>query len=221
MAKQQRASSRSGRSKAVDTSVSADSRMLQRGRESLGAHDAVVPPVPRAGHVDAVALYQEGVAALQAHEFSRASAVLRSVMSRYPEERELHDRVRLYLNICERHMAPRAASPSTPEERVFAATLAINAGNYGEALEHLRTASSEAPEHDHALYMLASVLALQDEVEEAVPLLLRAIDLNPDNRSRARHDPDLDALRDVDSVRTALEATSHAKSDRRKPARRR
>jgi tetratricopeptide (TPR) repeat protein len=221
MAKQQRASSRSGRSKAVDASVSSDSRMLQRGGESLGARDAVAPPLPRAGHVDAVALYEEGVAALQAHEFSRASAVLRSVLSRYPEERELHERVRLYLNICDRHMAPRAASPSTPEERVFAATLAINAGNYGEALEHLRTANSEAPEHDHALYMLASVLALQDEVEEAVPLLLRAIDLNPDNRSRARHDPDLDALRDVDSVRTALEATSHTKGDRRKPARRR
>jgi len=221
MAKQQRARSRSGRSKPANASVSSDSRMLQRGRESSGAQNAGGAPTPRAGHVDAVALYEEGVASLQAHEFSRASSLLRSVLSRYPEERELHERVRLYLNVCERHMAPRAASPSTPEERVFAATLALNAGNYTEALEHLRTASSEAPEHDHALYMLASVLALRDEVKEAVPLLLRAIDLNPDNRSRARHDPDLDALRDVDSIRTALEATSHAKGERRKPGRRR
>ena len=156
MAKQQRASSRSGRSKPADASVSQDSRMLNSGRESQGTNHAVVAPIPRAGHLEAVALYEEGVAALQAHEFSRASALLRSVLSRYPEERELHERVRLYLNICERHMAPRAASPSTPEERVFAATLAVNAGNYAEAIEHLRTASSEAPEHDHALYMLAS-----------------------------------------------------------------
>jgi tetratricopeptide (TPR) repeat protein len=118
-------------------------------------------------------------------------------------------------------MAPRAASPSTPEERVFAATLAVNAGNYAEAIEHLRTASSEAPEHDHALYMLASVLTLQDELDEAVPLMLRAIDLNPDNRSRARHDPDLDALREVESIRTALEATSSPKPERRKGSRRR
>ena len=55
-----------------------------------------------------------------------------------PRRRELHERVRLYLNVCDRHMTPRAASPSTPEERVFAATLAVNAGNYDEALEHLR-----------------------------------------------------------------------------------
>lgn len=220
MAKQQRASSRSGRSKPADASVSPDSRML-RGGEPPGAQNAVVTPIPRAGHDDAVALYEEGLAALQAHEFSRASALLRSVLSRYPEERELHERVRLYLNVCERHMAPRTASPSTPEERVFAATLAVNAGNYEEALEHLRTASSEAPEHDHALYMLASVLALRDEVEEAVPFLLRAIDLNPDNRSRARHDPDLDALREVDSVRMALEAATQPKPERRKASRRR
>jgi tetratricopeptide (TPR) repeat protein len=222
MAKQQRASSRSGRSKPAAASVSQDNRMLHSGHESQGAHNASGAPIPpRSGHLDAVSVYEEGVAALQAHEFSRASALLRSVLSLYPEERELHERVRLYLNICERHMAPQIASPSTPQERVFAATLAVNAGNYAEAIEHLRAASSEDPEHDHALYMLASVLALQDEVEEAVPLLLRAIDLNPDNRARARHDPDLDALREVDSVRAALEATSHAKPERRKAPRRR
>jgi tetratricopeptide (TPR) repeat protein len=118
-------------------------------------------------------------------------------------------------------MAPRAASPSTPEERVFAATLAINAGNYDEALEHLRTASSESPEHDHALYMLASVLALRDDVDAAVPLLLRAIELNPDNRTLARHDPDLEVLRGFETVRTALEAVVPAKPERRKISRRR
>jgi len=147
--------------------------------------------------------------------------LLRSVVTRYPEERELHERVRLYLNVCERHMAPRAASPSTPEERVFAATLAVNAGNYDEALDHLRTASSEAPDHDHALYMLAAVLALRDALDEAVPLLLRAIELNPDNRTLARHDPDLEPLREFDSVRAALEAINPPKTDRRKPLRRR
>ena len=221
MAKQRRASSRSSRSKPADASVSSDSRLLERSRGFQGADNPVAAPPLRAGHAEAVALYEQGVAALQAHEFSRASTLLRSVVVRYPEERELHERVRLYLNVCERHMAPRAASPSTPEERIFAATLAVNAGNYDEALEHLRTASSDSPEHDHALYMLASVLALRDALDEAVPFLLRAIALNPDNRALARHDPDLEALREFDSVRSALEATSSAKAGGRKLPRRR
>ena len=219
MVKQRRASSRPVRPKPVEPVVSpAPPMIVARARPP---QPAPAPPPPRPGHLEAVALYEEGVAALQAHEYSRASSLLRSVLSRFPEERELHERVRLYLNVCERHMAPRAASPSTPEERVFAATLAVNAGNYDEALEHLRTASRESPEHDHALYMLASVLALRDQVDEAVPLLLRAIELNPDNRSLARHDPDLEVLRQFDNVRVALEAAVPPKSDRRKAPRRR
>jgi tetratricopeptide (TPR) repeat protein len=177
------------------------------------------PPV-RAGYVEAVSLYEQGVAALQAHDYSRASSILRSVVSRYPHEKELHERVRLYINVCDRHMAPRGLSPSTPEERVFAATLAFNAGNYDEALEHLRTASRESPDHDHVLYMLATVLTLRDESDEAVPHLLRAIDLNPENRAMARHDPDLEPLRHYDTVRAALESVSPAKVDRRKAPRR-
>ena len=221
MAKQRRANSRSGRPKPADAPVSLDSLVVQPSRATPIARETLAPPAPRPGHLEAVALYEEGVAAIQAHEFPRASTLLRSVLSRYPQERELHERVHLYINICERHMAPRAASPTTPEERVFAATLAINAGNYDEALDHLRTASSESPEHDHALYMLASVLALRADVDAAVPLLLRAIELNPDNRTLARHDPDLEALRAFESVRAALEAASPAKPERRKVSRRR
>ena len=220
MAKQRRASSRSGRVRPAEASVAADARLLERNRAPQATPEPVAPP-PRPGHVEAVALYEEGMAALQAHEFARASALLRSVLSRYPQERELHERVRLYLNVCDRHMTPRAKSPSTPEERVFAATLAVNAGNYDEALDHLRAARSEAPDHDHALYMLASVLTMRDLIAEAVPLLLRAIELNPDNRTLARHDPDLEPLREIDSVRAALEATTQSRNDRRKPARRR
>ena len=205
MAKQRRASSRPGRPKPLPTKPAT-------GREAVKE--------PRPDYVEAVAVYEQGVAALQRHEYARASSVLRSVLSRYPAEKELHERVRLYLNICDRHMAPRASSPATPEERVFAATLAVNAGLFNEALEHLRTASKEAPDCDHAFYMLASVLALRDEVDAAVPFLLRAIELNPDNRAMARHDPDLERLRHYDTVRAALDASTPATSERRKARRR-
>ena len=158
----------------------------------------------RAEHSEAVALYEQGVAAIQARDFARASSALRAVIARYPSERTLHERVRLYLNVCERHMAPRAASPSTPEERVFAATLAVNAGDLAAAIDQLQKACTESPTDDHAFYMLASVLALLGKSDEAVSALLRAIELNPDNRAMARHDPDLESLRHYDAVGAAL-----------------
>jgi tetratricopeptide (TPR) repeat protein len=188
-------------------------------RRPMPAAPSEKPPV-RASYLEAVSLYEQGVAALQAHDYPRASSILRSVIARYPSEKELHERVRLYVNVCERHMAPSGSTPRTPEERVFAATLAFNAGDYDEALEHLQTATRESPDHDHVLYMLATVLTLRDQSDQAVPHLLRAIDLNPENRSMARHDPDLEPLRHYDSVRAALETASPAKADRRKPLRR-
>ena len=79
MAKQRRASSRPVRPKPADATVSIDTpRITGRERASLAAQNAV--PIPRPGHLEAVALYEEGVAALQAHEYSRASALLRSVL---------------------------------------------------------------------------------------------------------------------------------------------
>ncbi len=117
-------------------------------------------------------------------------------------------------------MVQRTAVPETPEECIFAATVAFNTGDYDEALAHLRVASTADPAHDHALYMLAAVLALRDQAEEAVPLLLRAIELNPENRAMARHDPDLESLRRLEAVRAALESVPPAKSERRRAPRR-
>jgi tetratricopeptide (TPR) repeat protein len=195
----------------------------QTVQPSPAAAPAARPPVTRTGYVEAVAVYEQGLAALQAHEYSRAAMLLRSVLSGYPDEKELHERVRLYLNVCGRQIKPETSAPISPEERVFAATVACNAGDYDTALTHLRAANREAPDHDDALYMLATVLALRNENAEAVACLLRAIELNPENRAMARHDADLAALREWDSVRAVLKAipmAKRAKAGRRSSARR-
>src|SRR5687767_6903969 len=103
------------------------------------ANSGTTPPSPpqparRATYVEAVAIYERAVEATQRHDFNHALALLESVLQRYPEEKELHERVRLYMNICQRHATPRAAAPQTVAERLYAATLAINGGRYDEAL---------------------------------------------------------------------------------------
>jgi len=219
VAKQRRARPRQASSKPQSASDRPSNRPVTI-QPAPATPPASRPPILRASYVEAVALYEQGLAALQAHEYSRASTLLRSVLSSYPQEKELQERVRLYLNVCERQVVPRTAAPRTPEERVFAATVAFNAGDYDTALEHLHEATQAAPEHDLALYMLAAVLALRNEPDKAVPYLLRAIELNPENRAMARHDTDLESLRDNEQVRAALEAASPAKVERRRNPRR-
>jgi tetratricopeptide (TPR) repeat protein len=167
------------------------------------------PPQPgpqrRTTYFEAVALYERGVESLQRHDYAAAQRLFESVLRQYPDEKELHERVRLYLNICARHASPREDAPQTIDERLYASTLAINGGRYDEAIAHLRLVRDEDPDNDHALYMLAVAHAQRGELAEAVAHLERAISLNPENRGLARTDPDLEPLRQDDASRTALE----------------
>jgi tetratricopeptide (TPR) repeat protein len=187
----------------------------------LGPGDPVgqTPPQRRSTYFEAVAVYERGLEALQRHDYGQAAQLLESVILQFPEEKELLERVRLYLNVCRRQVAPRETAPQTLEERLYAATLAINGGQYDQAIAHLRLVRDEDPDNDHALYMLAVAHAQRDEHAEAVAHLERAIALNPENRALARTDPDLEPLRDDESFRTALEAPSSSVRplDRRRP----
>ncbi len=161
---------------------------------------------------DALGLYQQGIQCLQRHQFAAAAEALRSVLSLYPEERELHERVRLYLNVCDRHLA-QAAGPRTRDERLFAATLAMNAGRLDEALGLLREVQEEEPEHDGALYMLAVAYAQRREHAQALGFLQRAVALNSDNRTLAQHEPDLEELLQDPSARAWLRASVATATD--------
>ncbi len=161
-------------------------------------------PVRRVNYADAVGLYEKGLAALQRHDYNRALELFETVLTSFPDERELHERVRLYLNVCRRHATPTPAAPQTVKERLYASTLALNGGRYDEAISHLRLVRDEDPDNDHALYMLAVAHAQRGEHAESIAHLERAIALNPENRSLARRDADLDPLHDDDAFHHAL-----------------
>ena len=145
--------------------------------------------------LEAIALYEKALKALQRRDLSTASNLFQRVIDDFPEERELHERSRRYLEVCRRGSAPKP-TPQTLEERVYAATLALNAGAPDEALRHLEAALSERPDSDDVQYMLAVANAADGEHSAAVTHLQRAIELNPDNRFLARNEPSFEALQD-------------------------
>ena len=82
--------------------------------------------------------------------------------------------------------------------------MALNAGDSDAALGHLQRALDQDPASDHAHYMMAVVHSTRAETAEAVEHLRRAIELNPDNRSLARQDADLERLRELDALSRPL-----------------
>lgn len=175
-------------------------------------------PIRRPTYPEAVARYESGMRALQEHRYEEAAQAFRTVLSQFPEEKELADRVRLYLAVCERHLQAEP-EPSTLEERLYAATLAINAGDGAGAAQHLRAILAESPDHDAALYMLGVAHALMNDSTTALSYLQRAIERNPENRALALQDGDLERLMQDESIRAAVEAASGRAGDGRSPLR--
>src|SRR5258708_11658099 len=153
---------------------------------------AVAPPTPapppprKPTYHEAVAMYERGLQALQRRDFAASADALRAVIERYPDERELLERARLYLKVCERELEPKEPTPKTADEWVYAATVALNAGDEANALLQLQRALTADARHDHAHYMMAVTIARRGDVNAALEHLRRAVALNSENRSIAR-----------------------------------
>jgi Tfp pilus assembly protein PilF len=167
--------------------------------------EAPTPPKKPTYH-EAVSLYERGLQALQRRDFAAAAEALRNVIARYPDERELLERARLYLKVCERELEPREQAPKTADDWVYAATVALNSADEPAALHHLTRALEANPRHDHAHYMMAVAAARRSELERSLEHLRQAVSLNQENRSLARQDPDLEVLRGLAGYTAAIDA---------------
>lgn len=177
--------------------------------------EAPKPPERKSTYPDAVSAYERGIAALQRRDYQAAADAFRDLMARFPEERELQERAQVYLRVCERELAA-AATPRTTEERVVAATVALNAGEHDRTLSLLDEVLRDDPKSDLAEYMAAVVYCAKGDPEAAIARLRRSIELNPENRNLARQDSDLDSLHGLDSFKALVEVPS-APARRRKP----
>ena len=198
------------KSKPVNRSASVVVVPSATARDERKQAQAPPPPPRKPAFYEALAVYEAGVRALQRHDYLAGAEGFRGVIQGYPEERELVERARLYLQVCERENAKRPATPQTAAEWVYAATLALNDGNQDRALTYLGKALETAPDSDHAHYIMAVALTDKGDSAAALRHLQQAIELNPDNRSTAIQDPDLDALRELSAFHEVLGAAAVA-----------
>ena len=145
---------------------------------------------------EALARFEEGMAALHRHAYTEAAATFRAVLSGFPAEGALLDRARVYLGLCERALATRPAGPMTAEERLTAATAALNDGDLSRANELAQTVLDANPRQYLALYLLAAVASRQGRLDDALERLQQAITLSPEATAQARHDDDFEPLHD-------------------------
>jgi Tfp pilus assembly protein PilF len=214
MAKARRARPRSAQKPAAKRAATANPPASARPARTA-VQEVPKPPERKSTYPDAVSAYERGIAALQRRDYQAAADSFRDLMARFPEERELQERAQVYLRVCERELAA-ASAPRTAEERLVAATVALNAGDHARTLSLLDEVLRDDPKSDLAEYMAAVVHCAKGDPEAAIGRLQRAIELNPENRNLARQDSDLDALHGHEEYKRLIDVPL-APTRRRKP----
>ncbi len=133
----------------------------------------------------------------------------------FPGERAFVERARVYLAICEREANRTPVLPRTLEERLTAATAALNNGDDDAAEELSRSVLGDDPKHDLALYLLAAVHARRHDHCEALSLLGKVLALTPEASAQARVDADFANLHGVEAFWRLTEPPSARATSRR------
>ncbi len=210
MATQRRPAARAARKTAARTTKSTSRKTVRTSKapakKKLARRTTSAPVVSkiRQAYAKAVGLYEKGLKSLQRKNYAAAAKAFRQLVDQFPEERELHERARLYLNVCEKECGPKAKPPRNVNERVLAATLALNRRCPEEAVSLLRNSASSHPKDDRLQYLLALAHALRNDAETAASHLSKAIALNPENRIQAFQESDFDDIRTTEPFLEAL-----------------
>lgn len=165
-------------------------------KSSLGARSKVAPPDPDApAKQQQLKLYEEALGYFHEQKFARAQQALERVLE--GPSKELADRAKVHLRICEQRISKLpAAAPKTAEDHYTQGVALMNLGRWDEAREHLDRARKAAPKADHIVYAMAALDCLTGEADSAMENLKIAIQLRPENRYHARNDEDFAFLQE-------------------------
>ena len=172
----------------------------QTARKTTTAKPAArhVPPPPRQPTLDEAAALR---AFERAHKefvrgrFAEARMLFRALIEQHSGVAEVTARARTYLAIAEARLRSESAMPRNAEELYDRGVIELNRGDFVAAQEMFERALKRDPEAAHIYYGLAATRARLGALEPALQSLARALELQPNLRVRAQHDPDIAPLR--------------------------
>lgn len=138
--------------------------------------------------------YEQALKLLQGQKFDKAKPLFEKIIASGP--RELVDRAKIHLNICEQQLSRTQANFRTPEEHYDYAVSLMNMGDFVGAREHLEALSQQESELDYVWYGLAVLDCLTGHINESLTNLATAMRLNPQCRFQARNDSDFRNMAD-------------------------
>ncbi len=159
---------------------------------------------PRPKKNPAHTAYERAIKLLYKGDYSKAQKSFESILERYPEQKQVTARIKVFLRLCEENRARPAAPPKSPAELYDAGVYEHNRGQYEAAIEFFKKALKKAGEEPNPGAVhggMAASYARMGAPEEALQNLEKAIEADEVNRFHAQHDPDFESLGSNDEFR--------------------
>lgn len=174
------------------------SRVLARKKVVQRPPAAPPPPIKRKPTADEIAhqhsleRFENALELFNQNQLGRARGIFARLSG--DPARDLAERARVYLSICEQRLSHTQLQLKTAEDHYNYAVGLANRGEAEEAEQHFLKALKLSPNADYIYYALATIYALRNDVDGALENLLKAIELNERNRFQAQNDADFAIL---------------------------
>jgi tetratricopeptide (TPR) repeat protein len=174
------------------------SKRGQTAQPSLQSKSKEVRPrQPKVNPVRTASLkqYEAAVRLLYSHEYEKAKGAFEKVIAAFADDKEVVERSKIHLRLCEQKIARKPAAPRTLDEHYNLAIALMNEGKYEESLDHLNKALKSNPKCDYVIYAVAITHCRTGNFDRALASLQTAIGLRPENRFLAQRDSDFEVLK--------------------------
>lgn len=145
-------------------------------------------------YLEAARHFDEAIQLLHNKSPKKARDIFQQVIDNFPEEKEMADRARTYIRICDSNRNRKDQPLEQAEDYYARGTFRLNEGDIDAAIQDFQEAIRLDAKSDFLPYSLAAAYALKGDGPSAIKVLEKAIKMNPENRVFALNDDDFDGL---------------------------
>jgi len=144
----------------------------------------------------ALAAYSEAMKEFHKGKFDKASEALQNFLEKCPTEKELTDRAKIYISICEeRAKEGKESFPlKTVEDFYQHGVYKMNSGDFEEALKAFEKAQKMNPDDGKIYYSMANLHCLTGQTELCLENLKKAIQIDKFFRILAQNETDFESV---------------------------
>jgi tetratricopeptide (TPR) repeat protein len=126
----------------------------------------------------ALSAYTQAVKTFRKGDCAKAKEYFEAIVENYPSEKEMVDRTKIYLAICENRQKKETVPLKTFDDYFLNAVYKLNQEEFAEAIKLLEKARAKEPKEAKAVYLMALAYCQMEDMEKCLERLKEAVHLD-------------------------------------------